>query len=870
MELKLLMLIVRTLQGGAAVAHKSIRGLWKSFASAAAVAGFILVLVAYGACEVKFDGSSVAKGSTASLPGPNYTVEAGMGTQMGRNLFHSFGIFNIATGESATFTGTGATGPVSNIIGRVTGGSPSSIDGTLRSTISGANLYLMNPYGIMFGPKASIDVNGSFHATTADYLRMADNAKFYADLGKASTLSIESVAAFGFLSAAPAPITVEGSLLINQQPRTTISLIGGDLEIKGIPADPPEMGGAYIASAGGQINLISVASPGEVIVNQPGESPSVDVSSFSKLGNISISGFSAADVSGIDADGEAGSGTIIVRAGKLQMTTGAFFAQTYRDVPGNTLGIDIAVTGDMVAEQSSIIQAASVGTGRGSDILIKAGNLYIQDGSYINTATVGPGQGGNTTVIVDNDLNLLRGGEISANTTDVGTGGNVTVTARNILIQGDQASVDFAATVDAAGGDTAGLWTNIAAQAQGGGAGGNVSITTDTLRILGAGFISTNLFGPLQAGNIDIQAKDVRISGMIFESATGIDQHSRIESRLMYPDASGTGGNISVITDSLRLGDGGYIGTYLAYDAPGDARNITVRANSITMDPRGKIESSSVMGTGNSGDIDITAGQINITGVGTYTGERIDITGVRSDTKDGISGGNIHLSANTVSVSAGGQITSESSGAGKGGSIAINANTLQLQRDAVVSAKSTGAGNAGDLTFKLGSLAMTGSTISTDAAIADGGNIDLRAGSIVSLLGSHITAGVGGGPTTVGGNIFIDPAYVVLNNSSIVANAFEGRGGNIRIVAGVFLASSDSLVSASSQMGIDGTVDVRAPITSVSGTLAPVRASYLGGAEVLHDRCVALLQGANRSTLTIRGRDGLPPRPGNVLPASIF
>ena len=85
--------------------------------------------------------------------------------------------FDVETGGRVTFTGPDG---VKNVIGRVTGGEPSSIDGTLASTIPGADLYLINPAGILFGPNARLDVKGSFHASTADELRFADGAVFSA------------------------------------------------------------------------------------------------------------------------------------------------------------------------------------------------------------------------------------------------------------------------------------------------------------------------------------------------------------------------------------------------------------------------------------------------------------------------------------------------------------------------------------------------------------------------------------------------------------------------------------------------------------------------------------------------------------------
>ena len=90
-----------------------------------------------------------------TLAGPNYAIDASLGKQVGGNLFHSFGLFTVAKPETATFSGPTT---VTNIIGRVTGGAASSIDGTIKSTISGANLYLINPSGIVFGPTATVNV----------------------------------------------------------------------------------------------------------------------------------------------------------------------------------------------------------------------------------------------------------------------------------------------------------------------------------------------------------------------------------------------------------------------------------------------------------------------------------------------------------------------------------------------------------------------------------------------------------------------------------------------------------------------------------------------------------------------------------------
>jgi filamentous hemagglutinin family protein len=93
-----------------------------------------------------------------TLSGPYYDIGANLGRQVGGNLFHSFGQFGLVSGETAAFSGPPT---INNVIGRVTGGNPSSVNGTIQSNIAGANLFLINPSGIVFGPNAKVIVSGS-------------------------------------------------------------------------------------------------------------------------------------------------------------------------------------------------------------------------------------------------------------------------------------------------------------------------------------------------------------------------------------------------------------------------------------------------------------------------------------------------------------------------------------------------------------------------------------------------------------------------------------------------------------------------------------------------------------------------------------
>ena len=152
--------IVRgSVSGETRVARRFI--VMKGFAAIALLAGIVPRVAS--AQHITIDGRL---SSAQTLVGPTYTIGANLGKQVGSNLFHSFGQFNLSSTpvpESATFTSTGNTGPISNVIGRVTGGNQSTINGAIISAVPGANLYLINPSGIVFRAHATVNISGSFH-----------------------------------------------------------------------------------------------------------------------------------------------------------------------------------------------------------------------------------------------------------------------------------------------------------------------------------------------------------------------------------------------------------------------------------------------------------------------------------------------------------------------------------------------------------------------------------------------------------------------------------------------------------------------------------------------------------------------------------
>lgn len=234
----------------------------------------VLPLTATTQAEITVDGSL---GSfRGSLAGPAFQIDANLGRQVGSNLFHSFGAFNINHPESATFTANGSSGPIANVLGRSRATAPRPIDGVLRSTIPNANLFLINPHGVAFGPHAQLDVPGSFHVSTADYLRLKDGARFDAQpSAHDALLTTAPPAAFGFLSDKPAGISVRGSA-IELKEGNTLSLVGGDFDYAGTDLDSEGQPTSFLHAPGGRINLASVASAGEVSLGPTGRGRGCD------------------------------------------------------------------------------------------------------------------------------------------------------------------------------------------------------------------------------------------------------------------------------------------------------------------------------------------------------------------------------------------------------------------------------------------------------------------------------------------------------------------------------------------------------------------------------------------------------------------
>jgi large exoprotein involved in heme utilization and adhesion len=327
---------------------------------------------------------------------------------------------------------------------------------------------------------------------------------------------------------------------------------------------------------------------------------------------------------------------------------------------------------------------------------------------------------------------------------------------------------------------------------------------------------------------------------------------------------AGNGGTVQVTAGGpLNLTDPGTgIIASATSTASGNAGSATVNAPQIALANGAEIASTTA-GTGAGGSVTVSAPGTIVLGGGAQIAA--SATGAQSG-----AGGNVDIIANNLSVSGGARIASSTAGPGKGGNVDVSVVSDIVLPDPgpQITAMSTGSGDAGSVTVSAGRLLLAnGAAISTEAetSTASGGNITLNVGDFLYLKNGEITTSVKG-ETGNGGNITIDPQSMVLDQSSIIAQAIEGHGGNITITAGEFLQSADSVVSATSALGISGTIEIIGPRVDLNGALVVLSSELRSAAQVLRNSCAAQA-GLPQSSLVEGGRGGLPQDPDATLPA---
>ena len=811
----------------------------------------MLVVAAFGAfaqarAQVALDGSL---GRAGAVPGPNFAITADLGRQAGANLFHSFSQFNIARGEVATFSGPAS---VANIISRVTGGA-SSIDGVLRSTVDGAAFYLFNPAGVAFGPNASIDVGGAFHVSSAHALRFADGARFDAANPAASTLSAAMPEAFGFLGGQGA-VTFTGSRLATRA-GSALLVAGGDIELRDgavLNAPSAALGLASVAGAGevsfGPVGITAVTGPrGDILLSDGiaytdgvGGRPAGPVQIVG--GRIVLAGEST--VSASTLSGGAG-GDVAISTGELAvLDESSIMAVTWGSGDAGSIRVD-AQRGVRVEDRGAIT-AQSQGTGAAGDIAVRADSLTVAYG-YIGTTTFHSGHGG--SIAIDVGELFLDGGYITTNSSWIGSGD-----AGSLAVRASRGIVIF--------GNIAGLSATTAQ-----GRGGSIFVQTPSLTLERGGHINTYTTGAGNAGDITLVVGDFQARDLGYVSASSRDE------------ATGRGGNVTLRADTVTLSASGQILSYTT--GPGHGGNIVVTAPRIDIDTYGRISAAAYAG-GRGGSITVETGELSLTRMGYLdvssrgSGAGGDLAvnatgGIRISDRDGDyasglfamargtgDGGTITVRAPRLVVD-GAVITATTTGPGRGGAIAIEARDVVLRNGALVSAESTGTGNAGSIRVAAADSLVVSSNavIATQTVRSDGGDIAVEGQGVVLLRNGAMATSVQGGAGD-GGNITIAmPLHVVLDHGAVIANAYGGDGGNIAIDSSCFIASPGSVVEASSQLGVSGTITVTAPSVDIGAGLGVLPANFFDATRLLREACAARA-GESENSFVAVGRGGLP------------
>jgi large exoprotein involved in heme utilization and adhesion len=576
------------------------------------------------------------------------------------------------------------------------------------------------------------------------------------------------------------------------------------------------------------------------------------------LGNAAPSAiFAQAEGRGVVAGN---AGTVVVEARRIGMTEGVQIGtSTFGNGDGGALRViateAITITGlGSQAPQTGLFSVTD-GNGDAGPLFVSAPTLGIAGGRILGR-TLGGGDAGSIEVRVGR-LTLAEGAQIFNGTGNFVSGGAIGIDGPG---RGGNLTVVATDSVTIAGSDAAGFASGLFSNAQfGRGRAGNLTVSTPRLEMSAGGFIGVESLRSSRgdAGNLTVEVGTLvlREGAQISGTTTGQGQGGIVTvSATTAIEISGQ--------DSFGNQSGVFSTTGDTRPEAGDAGDVFVSAPILTM-RQGAQLSTSTAGRGIAGDVVVEVDTLTLT-----QGAQINSRAIRAGR-----GGTITVTAaDTVAITGqdSGLFTS-AQGRGRGGDLTLRAGRLQLAEGAVISAESTAAGSdAGSITITTReSFISDRGTVTTEARQADGGDIHITAPLLLRLRDSAITATVGGGAETVGGNLTVESEFVILEGSQVIANAFAGRGGSIDITADVFLADPTSQVTASSTLGIDGQVNIRAPVNNLSGVTMPLPPDFAQAVALLRDRCAARLRRGTVSTLVERGRDGVPATPGGALPTRL-
>ncbi|AOX03790.1 hypothetical protein BJP34_34050 [Moorena producens PAL-8-15-08-1] len=682
--------------------------------------------------------------TVTSDDGVNFLIESGVRTS--DHLFHSFSEFSVPSNGSAFFNNSA---DIVNIFSRVTGGNISNIDGLIRAN-GQANLFLINPAGIIFGENASLNIGGSFFATTAESVVFGNGMEFSATEPNQAPLLTINITPGLQMGKNPGTITVQGPgyTIARENPfivtsftglrvgaGNTLALIGGEITLDG----------GIIAADSGSIELASVTE-GLVNLTQTSETWQFSYEAVQSFGNVQLLSLALADASG------QGGGSIQVHGQNISLLGGSrMFLQNRGLQPAEALdltasdSVKLIGTDNNDGELGSVLMTETIGGGDAADIVISSQHLLLSQGSGISSRTFTPARGGDITINATESIQLrefspinpTNGSDISTTTFRSGTAGNITVSTKQLTIDGQQlrsVAVDI-------------------------GDGGNITLFTEQLRVLDGGIVVSTALGSGQGGDITINAQSTELIGFNVNNF-----------------------NVSAFSTSVS-------GTE-------KAGNLTINTGRLLLQDGARVDAS----TFNSG----VAGTITINAL-----ESVEVNGT---VPGSVNGSLILSSARVLNQVLQQQLGLPPIPTGDSGSVIINTPVLRVTDRAQVTVRNDGTGNAGALEINAGQIFLNNqAAINASTQSGEGGNINLQiTDNLLLRNGSTITTEAGG--TGNGGNITINSDLVTLIESSFIkADANLGNGGNISITTQGLFVFPDSAITASSQFGVDGVITINNP-----------------------------------------------------------
>ncbi|WP_081587303.1 S-layer family protein [Geitlerinema sp. PCC 7407] len=801
--------------------------LWRA---TAILAGMSFLLVHPCTAQVLPDSSL---GAERSVITPEFDPSSGQvdiitgGAQRGTNLFHSFQEFNIGGLQRVYFASPGG---VENILSRVTGPTSSTILGTL-GVLGDANLFLINPNGIVFGPDASLDLRGSFTGSTAQGIKFADGTEFKADNAASTPLLTITVPTGLQFYGTEGDILVQTGQVVSLNSFTETSDVGEGFDSNSIINDPRsgetfdaisgslsregdvdlyplflQKGEPFVAStvAGTNLNTelflfdsrgFGIAANNDSVGIQstvPLYEPFIpDRSGIYYLGISNYPNQPISEQGSIFDFGEnpRGPGASMPLSGwdgtpspAIRSSTGPYTIKLgprpngLQVRPGKSLafiGREIRIEGGRLEAPGGRIELAGI-SGAGVVEIVQQGqnvSLSIPEGitrgnvDLANDAviSVAADQGGSITLYAQ-EVNLSDSSLIAGISPGLGEEG----------LQSGGISIQAARAVTL---DESSVVNDIAPDARGN--GGGIRISTGSLSIMNGSGLYSRVFGEGNAGDIQILARDdVRLDYSLSVSAVA-------------PFGKGQGGDIQIDANSLFVTN---IGQLVALtQGEGNAGNVIINARDTVLfdgkDSRLPLASSAFSSVGSSsiegrnargqgGDIRISARAVVVANGGRLLAN----TNAFGDA------GNISLYArDSIRFEGGSEASSNvsSMARGNGGTINVIAgDSLSVQRGSKLEVSSSGAGLAGSLSAEAETIQLSDGGVISANTTSGGGDINLRSPLIILRRNSSITTNATG--TATGGNIAVDAGFVVSapnENNDIIANGFEGSGGQVRLAA---------------------------------------------------------------------------------------